>query len=77
MAHYHAFISDYLYKNLHCFLFDPFLRARAEIQKYLFVFGSSEKLKICFGDLLIFKVIKTLFRVWHNHCLSNFSTSLS
>ena len=36
-------------------LFDLFLEARAEIQKYLCsFFGSNENFKICFRDLLTF-----------------------
>ena len=53
MAHLIMPFSDYVSSNiLIClFLFDPFQRARAEIQKYLCsVFGSNENSKFCFRD---------------------------
>jgi hypothetical protein len=47
-------ISDYLSSNRKIcifFVFDPFNRARAEIEKYFCsIFGSNENFKICFRD---------------------------
>ena len=40
------------------FWFDPFLRPRAEIEKYFrLIFGSNENFKICFRDYLTFMMI--------------------
>ena len=62
--------SDYLSSNIIIcilFWFDPFLRPRAETEKYLcLIFGSNENFKICFRDYLTFRGRPPSFQILAN-----------